>query len=304
MRDMNKFDAIRYFCIAAETLSFRETAHRLGISPSVISRVIHELERELGEPLFQRNTRSINLTRFGEQFLPKARQWLKDSDQLFLTTRQKDEMVGLVRVTVPAWREMDAVIAELLQALENYPQLSVDWRADMDKLNVVAHRIDIGLRVGPEPDPNFIVRTITQVRDRIVVAPSLVERLGEPDSLEDLCERYPFAVPVKPGTGRTWTMTLDESTTLVPRHTRLFSADVYSALQAVLQGQAVGLLSDFLCRPHVQAGRLCVLLPDTPIQAWPLFLYRPYQTVTPARVLKVFDVLTDILRRKFGAESG
>lgn len=64
----------------AETLQFKETAQRLGISPQVVTRTIGELERELGETLFQRSTRQVRLSDFGEQFLPQAQQLLHDSE--------------------------------------------------------------------------------------------------------------------------------------------------------------------------------------------------------------------------------
>lgn len=67
---MNRLDALKYFVAAAENLSFKSTALRFSVSPQVISRVISELENELGEPLFKRNTRAIHLTDFGEKFRP------------------------------------------------------------------------------------------------------------------------------------------------------------------------------------------------------------------------------------------
>ena len=46
---MNKLEALRYFCSAAETLNFRETAQRLAVSPQVVTRMIADLETLLGE---------------------------------------------------------------------------------------------------------------------------------------------------------------------------------------------------------------------------------------------------------------
>lgn len=69
---MDKLNALKYFCSAAETLQFRETALRLSVSPQVVTRVIAELEQHLGEQLFTRNTRNIHLTEFGAAFLPRA----------------------------------------------------------------------------------------------------------------------------------------------------------------------------------------------------------------------------------------
>ena len=79
---MNKLDALKFFITAAETLNFREAAVKLAISPSVVTRTIAELENQLGEPLFKRNTRSITLTSFGELFLPKAKRLLADYEQM------------------------------------------------------------------------------------------------------------------------------------------------------------------------------------------------------------------------------
>ena len=69
---LNKLEALRYFCSAAETLHFSETAMRLSVSPQVVTRMIAELEALLGEPLFKRNTRNIHLTPFGHTLLPQA----------------------------------------------------------------------------------------------------------------------------------------------------------------------------------------------------------------------------------------
>ncbi|OOF36050.1 LysR family transcriptional regulator [Rodentibacter rarus] len=297
----NRFETLKVFCSLAETLQFKETAHRLDVSPPVVTRLIAELEAYLDEPLFQRNTRQVHLTDFGEQFLPKARQLLADSEQLFTLSKQRvaEEMAGIVRITVPSWRINDAILAKLLTALSSYPELIIDWRDDMNKLDSVAHRIDIGLRIGLVPDPNFIVRNITEIGDVLVASPTLLVRLGEPKSLEDLEQRFPFVAQINPVTGRAWHFPLNQERELKPHHIRFQSTDIYSGLQAVLQGNAVGLISDFIAVPYLQRGELCQLFKEIEIQKWPLFLYRPYEAITPKRVLKVFEVLEGILKDFF-----
>ena len=53
---MDKLDALKFFIIASETLNFREAAIKLSVSPSVVTRTVAELEKQLDEPLFKRNT--------------------------------------------------------------------------------------------------------------------------------------------------------------------------------------------------------------------------------------------------------
>lgn len=297
----NRFETLKVFCSLAETLQFKETAIRLSVSPPVITRIIAELEDYLGEALFQRNTRQVRLTDFGEQFLPEAQALLAQSERLFMSSKQRreNEMTGLVRITFPSWRINDMIVAQLLTALAPYPNLIIDWRDDMSKLDSVSHRIDIGLRIGLQPDESLIIKKIADIGDVIVASPKLIAELGEPTSLDDLAERYPFAGQVNPNTGRAWHFPINANLILKPRRINFLSVDTYSGLQAVLQGKSVGMLSDFLCEPYIKSGELVQLLPETKIQKWQLFLYRPYEIVTPPRVLKVFEILEGILKKEF-----
>ncbi|WP_320409204.1 helix-turn-helix domain-containing protein [Piscinibacter gummiphilus] len=44
----NPLEALRVFCVAAESGNFREAATRLSVSPQVVTRVVKALEDELG----------------------------------------------------------------------------------------------------------------------------------------------------------------------------------------------------------------------------------------------------------------
>ena len=299
---MNRFSALKFFITAAETLNFREAAVKIAISPSVVTRTIAELENQLGEPLFKRNTRSIVLTSFGELFLPKAKRLLEDSDALFQTARDDDEMRGIVRITLFRLPNHERILYELLTALRPYPELLIDWRLDMMRLDTVEHRIDIGIRVGREPNPNFIIKSVAQVQHIFVASPDLLERLGAPKDFEDLRQRYPFSGLMNPETGKVWEFMLDGVNTFVPRHLEFFSTDPDSQIQAALAGRAVVQASDLACKEHLASGRLVKVLPEIQQEKWQLYLYRPYQTITPKRVMKVFEVLEGVLRKHLGQD--
>lgn len=59
---------LRCFIAVAEELHFARAAERLHIEQSPLSRAIKELEQDLGERLFERNTRTTRLTRAGHAF--------------------------------------------------------------------------------------------------------------------------------------------------------------------------------------------------------------------------------------------
>ena len=170
---MDKLNALKYFCSAAETLQFRETALRLSVSPQVVTRVIADLEQHLGEQLFTRNTRNIHLTEFGAAFLPRAQQLLADSENLFSATKEKDEIRGIVRITVPQWNDNSRILARLLEKCADYPELYIDWRSNDTKLNAVENQLDIGIRIGTQAGDLMIVRKICDITDKIVASPRL-----------------------------------------------------------------------------------------------------------------------------------
>lgn len=59
---------IRIFNHLAVTLHFGKTSRAFHMSPSTLSRTIQRLEEEVGKPLFQRDSRSVQLTQAGKLF--------------------------------------------------------------------------------------------------------------------------------------------------------------------------------------------------------------------------------------------
>lgn len=298
---LNRLDALKYFCVAAETLQFRETAVRMSVSPQVVTRMIAELEEELGSLLFIRNTRNMQLTEFGEHFLPQAQQYLQDGEKLFAVARQKQsDMSGVVRITVLRLPQNDKILADLAEKCADYPGLRIEWRVDAAKLNLVENQIDIGLRSGYEPDPLMIVRKICEMRDKFVISPQLLVKLGQPKDLDDLQKRFPVSHLINVDTGRSWGWPINDELHLFPKQQRFSTNDPYSELSAVLAGMTCSLVSDYLCNEHLESGQLVELFPDIPRKHWQIYLYRPQRTITSAHVLTVFDWLTEILRKYYG----
>lgn len=64
---------LRYFLEVAETLHFGHAADRLHISTPSLSQQIGRLEARVGEPLFSRTSRTVELTDAGRELVPLAR---------------------------------------------------------------------------------------------------------------------------------------------------------------------------------------------------------------------------------------
>ncbi|EXF25695.1 LysR family transcriptional regulator [Nesterenkonia sp. AN1] len=86
----------RAFLTVAEELHFGRAAKRLHMAQPPLSRLIHQLETELGAKLFERDTRNVTLTPEGEAILQPARELLMLSQRIkdVVVKSQKGEVGG------------------------------------------------------------------------------------------------------------------------------------------------------------------------------------------------------------------
>jgi DNA-binding transcriptional LysR family regulator len=79
---------LRSFVAVAEDLNFSAAARRLYVSQQALSRIVQQLERELGVRLLERTTRSVALTAAGEALLGSARRSLAAADDAAAAARR------------------------------------------------------------------------------------------------------------------------------------------------------------------------------------------------------------------------
>lgn len=92
-----ELDQLRNFLSVAEHESFTHAAEAIALSQPALSRSISKLEAEIGQPLFDRQTRKVALTDAGKLLLNRARQILRMVDDL-KTEICDDGKTGAVRI--------------------------------------------------------------------------------------------------------------------------------------------------------------------------------------------------------------
>ncbi|TDC74637.1 LysR substrate-binding domain-containing protein [Actinomadura sp. 7K507] len=85
---------LEYFVAVTEEAGFTKAAARLHVAQPGVSAQIRQLERELGQPLFDRSGRTVRLTEVGEAVLPYARAALAAVEG---ARQSVDELTGLLR---------------------------------------------------------------------------------------------------------------------------------------------------------------------------------------------------------------
>jgi DNA-binding transcriptional LysR family regulator len=131
---------LEYFVAVAEEGTFTQGAHRVRIAQSAISATIRKLERELGEPLFSRDT-TTTLTDAGHVLLPEARAVLSAAGHARDAVAQvSGGLRGTVRIGCPS---------SFGTAQGAQEALHVDLPAILGRFHGTHPRVDIRLRGAP-----------------------------------------------------------------------------------------------------------------------------------------------------------
>ncbi|MGV8920547.1 MAG: LysR family transcriptional regulator [Pseudomonas sp.] len=289
---LNRIEMVRIFCAAAESRSFREAATRLGISPQGVTRAIQALESELGEPLFHRNTRQVNITAFGQRYAQEARMALEHFDALFRANRAEPEFTGRIGITAPQAIGRRYLIPFLQPLIAAHPALQFDLRLDDQMTDAVEAQIDIGIRVGMIRDRRYVARALAPVPLCVVASPELIEKTGIPGSLEAL-DQCPLSVLIDQKNGRPWPWLFADGQTFNPTRPTLICDDAETELEAMLAGITFGQVPAYLAEPYLKEGKLQTVLHADAPPPWDLFIYRPQQGPVSHRVRLVFDHLKE-----------
>jgi LysR family positive regulator for ilvC len=118
--------SLKQFINLAETLHFGRASEASNVSPSALSRAIARIEAEVGVTLFERNNRSVALTRAGKLFLGYARETLGEWDTICNTLMEE---AGQLRGEVSMYCSVTASYSFLFEILtrfrRDYPDVEI-----------------------------------------------------------------------------------------------------------------------------------------------------------------------------------
>jgi DNA-binding transcriptional LysR family regulator len=179
---------ILLFVRVADTLSFKEAARQLRLSPSQASKRIASLEEELHTRLIYRSPRSISLTGAGETLLAHYRR-IHDmvEEARFAVESLNNEPLGRLRVSVPT-----CLGAALLPALyrdfsKRYPGIVIEAHTSETCVDIVAGGYDVVIRVAQKlNDSTLTARRLATSPLVVAAAPGYLAERGMPDHPTDL----------------------------------------------------------------------------------------------------------------------
>jgi DNA-binding transcriptional LysR family regulator len=136
-------DLLRGFRVAARYLSFTRAAQELFVTQSAISREIKTLEGQIGQPLFHRAHRALQLTRAGEELYHAVDEALA---QLDAVTERLAGAGSALAVTTTTGLASLWLAPRLHRFNRLHPEIDVRIVASNDKPDLERDQLDIAIR--------------------------------------------------------------------------------------------------------------------------------------------------------------
>ena len=146
---------LRTFCLVAQHLSFKKAADELCLSASAVSHQISDLEEELDVKLFERLTRSIQLTERGQHFYEEVYPHLDSIDEAALRLKKDIKRVPLL-AQLPEFFASELLMPIITGFSERYQD--IDLRIESTEIGNVGNA---------DADINIVLTRKTPKADRI-----------------------------------------------------------------------------------------------------------------------------------------
>ncbi len=153
---------LKVFCTVAKTLNFSRAAEEHYITQSAVSRIIKNLEEDLGVQLINRQRGSVSLTSIGKQFYKRAKEILR---AYALSVKEVDELTNTVKgylsigtsTTVSRYVFPDMI----LQFKKKYPMIKVHHLVN-NTSNILESLIAGDIEMGLVEDQVFYPGVLTE----------------------------------------------------------------------------------------------------------------------------------------------
>lgn len=290
---MDKLKAIEAFISVATEKGFAAAARKLNISAPSVTRLINELETELGALLLLRTTRSVSLTDTGERYLEDAKAIVEDLQCAEDAARGAHSApTGTLRVTASTMFGQLYIAPIITDFLDQNADVSVDALFLDRVVSIVDEGIDVAIRIGELQDSSFMASRVGAVQLQVCGSPDYFKAHGIPQTPTDLLDHQTIGLLL--GNFQSGWKFADNQI-VKPSHRVNFNT-IPAALSAAKAGWGLVRVLSYQIGPDLAEGSLKSVLQDFAPPPIPIHVIHRQGRRASAKVRAFVDLAVETLR--------
>jgi DNA-binding transcriptional LysR family regulator len=303
---MDRFKLMETYTAVVKLGSYSQAAKALGVTRSMISKRVQDLEDELGTRLLNRNTHRLSMTASGTDYYESCLALLKALHALEERVQAKRAVPSGELKILASKTFSDSVLAPVVaEFCRTYPTVSVDITLrDRDmapqQIDIVAGGFDLVVRsLPPMADSALVARPIADLSVRLVASPDYLARFGTPQRAADLIQHNCLDPSGAPFSIWEFTGPAGPTRVRVSGSPRVNSSTFIRQLAE--KGLGIAMLREYMIADGLADGSLIEVLPDYAIPSRMLLLIYQKDRYQPLRVRLFIDLLSARIQERFSS---
>lgn len=282
---MDRIQAIRLFIRVVDLGSFSKAAADMGMGQPSATKLVVQLEKQLGSRLLHRSTRGVTPTEIGALYYAKCKLIAHHVEEAeTVAALLQSQVQGGLRITTSVAFGRRVLVPLVMRFMQLHPKLQIELNFEDRYVSLVEQGIDVAIRMGPLADSTLGARYLGINPWVVVASPEYIKRRGAPADPAGLVAHDALIYSTVQGDAR-WHFTGAEG------HARpvsvsgpLRSNNLSALLAAARGGMGVAALPKYVAHESVRSGALVPVLNDWMLPSQEIHAVYPSPQLVPAKV--------------------
>lgn len=242
---MWSYDDLVIFLRVMQEGNFANTAKKLNVPASTISRRITKLECALKTKLIKRNTRKFQVTNSGMTLFGQCMPLIESLERnLNATTASSDLIGGKLTITAPIFLAQELLSEWIIEFQLAHPQVELNVFTDNQMRDLFAEEVDLAIRIGPLEDSNLIAQRLWDIKIMVYASQAY---LDSHPPIENPADLYGHAALFFRSKNEQWVFQDKETEDVksIKLESRLHINDIRTVVKAMQAGLGLACLPQF-----------------------------------------------------------
>lgn len=282
---MDRIQAIRLFIRVVDLGSFSKAAADMGMGQPSATKLVVQLEKQLGSRLLHRSTRGVTPTEIGALYYAKCKLIAHHVEEAeTVAALLQSQVQGGLRITTSVAFGRRVLVPLVMRFMQQHPRLQIELNFEDGYVNLVEQGIDVAIRMGPLADSTLGARYLGINPWVVVASPEYIHKRGAPTDPAGMATHDALVYSTVQGDAR-WHFTGAEG------HARpvsvsgpLRSNNLSALLVAARGGMGVAALPKYVAHESVRSGALVTVLDGWTLPSQEIHAVYPSPQLVPAKV--------------------
>jgi DNA-binding transcriptional LysR family regulator len=282
---MDRIQAIRLFIRVVDLGSFSKAAADMGMGQPSATKLVVQLEKQLGSRLLHRSTRGVTPTEIGALYYAKCKLIAHHVEEAeTVAALLQSQVQGGLRITTSVAFGRRVLVPMVMRFMQLHPKLQIELNFEDRYVNLVEQGIDVAIRMGPLADSTLGARYLGTNPWVVVASPEYLEKRGAPADPAGLAAHDALVYSTVQGDARWHFIGAEGHALPVSVSGPLRSNNLSALLVAARGGMGVAALPKYVAHESIRRGALLTVLDDWMLPSQEIHAVFPSPQLVPAKV--------------------